>query len=187
MPNTRSCSITCIQQIRTERLTHPWRFGSLFQVDAAAGGVSQHLLVHGLLCPSLLRVFFHQLGKLRVDGLYQGDKTKETSALLLCANPGLNYLWWKYSQGLTKVLCKSFGLAFQRGNPAGSLFWGINYVCAKNKHALQHLWFSLHMSTIFQDMGVAFVPDFSHSLASKAEKWLRKPTVSDTNKNVWIL
>lgn len=64
--------------------THPWRFGPLFQVDAAAAGVSQHLLVHGLLCPSLLQVFFHQLGKLRVDGLCRGDKTKETSALLLC-------------------------------------------------------------------------------------------------------
>lgn len=48
----------------------------------------------------------------------------------------------------------------------------------KNRHASQRLWFSWHMSTIFQDMGVAFVPDFSHSLASKAEKWLRKATVS---------
>lgn len=128
---------TSTNTIRTERLTHPWRFGPVFQVDVAAGGVSQHLFVHGLLCPSLLRVFFHQLGKLCVDGLYQGDKTpsKKTSALLLCANPRLNYLWLKYSQGPKKSALQIIWMSISKGKPAASSLWGINYVCAKNKHA----------------------------------------------------
>lgn len=158
---------TSTNTIRTERLTHPWRFGPVFQVDVAAGGVPQHLFVHGLLCPSLLRVFFHQLGKLRVDGLHQGDKTKKkkTSAMLLCANPRLNYLWLKYSQGPKKVLCKSFGWAFQRGSLVTMRYKLC--LCKKQTCIITSLWFSLHMSTIFQDMGVAFVPTPSQTFVTR--------------------
>lgn len=78
---------------------------------AAAGRVTQHLLIHGLLCSFLFRVFLHQLGKLRMDSLHPRDKTNRVSrSCRHQPNPGgivyththksflcwlLNYIWIK--------------------------------------------------------------------------------------------
>lgn len=99
-------------QTRTEGLTHPWRLGPVFQVDTAACGVPQHLFVHGLLCPSLLRVFLHQLGKLRVDGLHQGDKIHSKQNQHCCSMQIQSQRW----RAQRKVICSSYGWAFQRGS-----------------------------------------------------------------------
>ncbi len=66
-----------------EWLSHPWRLGPVFLCAAAAAtsGVTQHLLIHGLLCSSLLRVLLHQLGELCVDGLCRRDETNRCCRL----------------------------------------------------------------------------------------------------------
>ena len=56
---------------------------------ARAARVSQHLLVHGLLCSPLVRVLLHQLGQLGVDGLgNKQDQRGTVSGSLVGRGPG---------------------------------------------------------------------------------------------------
>lgn len=144
----------------------------MFQVDGA-GGVPQHLFVHGLLCPSLFRVLFHQLGKLNVDGLYQGDSTKEISALLLCPNPRLNYLWLKIFTGTDKSALQIIWMSISKGKEDGSLVIMRHKLCLCKKQNMHHgisLIFITQVNNIPRH-GYSFcpytIPDLSHSLLLK--------------------
>lgn len=58
----------CLFVFPKEGLSHPWRLGPVF-LCAATSRVTQHLFIHGLLCPSLLWVLLHQLGEFSMDCL----------------------------------------------------------------------------------------------------------------------
>lgn len=49
-------------------------------IAAATGGIAQHLLIHRLLCSSLLRVLLHQLGELSMDSLDRTNRCYRLSS-----------------------------------------------------------------------------------------------------------